>query len=428
MYWLRFPWHFPKIVAVFAICTILFVWFFIGVREAMYNILFVHGTGVRQPSYDQTYSGIKARSATSLRDVALHPCYWGGTEGCSLGSGGASIPDYDTARGVEDVDAEDIAIAKWHLLYEDPDSELDPFIGGPGTAVAFNPAVETPLETITELLEGETSETRAAEAELGLQPVWERAKRQLLSTLLAAASSNRTISPVNGEFRGALARSLVARACVLAFEPSDSAVDWPTGSRRDALVAALRTAWGGDDRGLVTDWVVTRLKRIALRIGTGKIARKRGSISDAASPATGDILLYQGRGGGIRDFIENAILRAPKPLVVLAHSLGGIACVDLLATKSFDGVVKLITVGSQAPLLYELNALWSLPYGNPLPAAFPDWLNIYDKHDFLSYIGASLFPNRVTDVLVDNGQPFPEAHSAYWSNPAVWTAIAGSLP
>jgi hypothetical protein len=112
----------------------------------------------------------------------------------------------------------------------------------------------------------------------------------------------------------------------------------------------------------------------------------------------------------------------------LAHSLGGIACVDLLVKKRLEGVVKLITVGSQAPLLYELNALWSLAHGAPLPDSFPDWLNFYDKHDFLSYIGAGLFPGRTTDVLVDNGQPFPEAHSAYWSNPDVWKAIAGSLP
>lgn len=187
---------------------------------------------------------------------------------------------------------------------------------------------------------------------------------------------------------------------------------------------------GGHDRSIVhgiASWIGSRVERLALRIGTSKIARKRGVISDATYPATGDILLYQARGGGIRDFIESTICKTPKPLVVLAHSLGGIACVELLAQKKLEGVVKLITVGSQAPLLYELNALGSLHYGDPLPASFPDWLNVYDKHDFLSYVGAGLFPNRVVDVLVNNGQPFPQAHSAYWNNPEVWKAIAGSL-
>jgi hypothetical protein len=396
----------------------------------MPNILFVHGTGVRQPSYDETYAVIAARLAKNLPNCDLHRCYWGGTEGSRLCSDGASIPDYDTARAVGEVDPEDVAVAQWRLLYEDPDSELDAFLGQPGVAKPFNPAAEEPLEALTALLETETSETRALEEGIGLQNVWGKAKSELLRSLAAGVTANRTIPELNGEFRAALARALVAHAITISFAASDSGRDWPTGSERDALVNALSNAWGGEDRSVVggiASWIGGRFERVALKIGTNKIARKRGAISDATYPATGDILLYQVRGGGIRKFIEMAIHKTAKPLVLLTHSLGGIACVDLLAQKKLDGVVNLITVGSQAPLLYELNALWSLPYGDPLPASFPDWLNIYDKHDFLSYIGADLFPNRVTDVLVNNGQPFPQSHSAYWNNTEVWKAIARSF-
>jgi hypothetical protein len=396
----------------------------------MPNVLFVHGTGVRQPSYDETYAVIAAGLAKSLPDCELHRCYWGETEGSHLRSGGASIPDYDTARAVGEVDSEDVAIAAWRLLYEDPDSELDAFLGQPGAAKPFNPAAEAPLEVLTALLETETAQTRALEQEIGVQSVWAKAKSQLLSSLSSAAAVNRSIPELDSEFRAALARSLVAHAINIAFAASGGVRDWPTGSKRDALVNALREAWGGDDRSIargIASWIGGRVKRMALNIGTNKVARKRGAISDAAYPATGDILLYQARGGGIRDFVELAIRKAPKPLVLLAHSLGGIACVDLLAQKNLEGVTNLITVGSQAPLLYEVNALWSLPHGDPLPSSFPDWLNVYDKHDFLSYIGGALFPNRVTDVLVNNGQPFPQAHSAYWGNPEVWNAIARSL-
>ncbi|NEQ82339.1 MAG: hypothetical protein F6K26_19415, partial [Moorea sp. SIO2I5] len=114
--------------------------------------------------------------------------------------------------------------------------------------------------------------------------------------------------------------------------------------------------------------------------------------------------------------------------VILAHSLGGIACVDLLVTQPMAQVTLLITVGSQAPFLYEINALYSLEFGQPLPDFFPEWLNIYDLRDFLSYIGANLFPNKVQDILVDSKQPFPQAHSAYWTNPATWKAIIPRLP
>ncbi|MEQ8974619.1 MAG: hypothetical protein RIE73_30065 [Coleofasciculus sp. C1-SOL-03] len=115
-------------------------------------------------------------------------------------------------------------------------------------------------------------------------------------------------------------------------------------------------------------------------------------------------------------------------MVLLAHSLGGIACVDLLVQQPLPQVELLITVGSQAPFFYEINALYSLEYGEPLPDYFPSWVNIYDLRDFLSYIGANVFPNKVQDVLVDNKQPFARSHGAYWTNKAVWKAIIPQLP
>jgi hypothetical protein len=397
----------------------------------MENIVFVHGTGVRQPAYDSTCEVIEQQIATRLPHYNLVRCYWGDQEGSRLLSGGASIPDYDTARAVGEVDPEEAAIEEWRLLYEDPDSELEAFLGQPVAAKSYNPAAEAPLEAITRLLETETAETRALERKIGVENFWEKAKTELLATLTAALDANRTFPELDGEFRTALVRALVAHAINLTFAvPSDNR-EWPTGAERDALVNELRVAWGGDDRSVVkgvAGWIGGRLKRLTLKIGTNKVARKRGVISDAAYPATGDILLYQARGSGIRDFIESVIQRTPKPCILLAHSLGGIACVDLLAQKKIDGVSMLITAGSQAPLFYELNALVSLLHGTPLPGWFPAWLNIYDKHDFLSYIGADVFQKRVIDVLVDNGQPFPQAHSAYWKNPKVWNAVARSLP
>jgi hypothetical protein len=88
-----------------------------------------------------------------------------------------------------------------------------------------------------------------------------------------------------------------------------------------------------------------------------------------------------------------------------------------------------VTVGSQAPFLYEIGALPSLEPADPLPDHFPQWLNIYDRRDILSYVGAGVLgADKVTDVQVDNNQPFPQSHSAYWSNDDVWNAIAQVLP
>ena len=111
-------------------------------------------------------------------------------------------------------------------------------------------------------------------------------------------------------------------------------------------------------------------------------------------------------------------------MLLLGHSLGGIACVDLLVREELPQVKLLVTVGSQAPFLHEINALPSLAYDQAMSEHFPPWLNIYDLRDFLSYVGGTVFPGRVQDVLVDSKQPFPESHSAYWSNPATWKAIS----
>ena len=150
------------------------------------------------------------------------------------------------------------------------------------------------------------------------------------------------------------------------------------------------------------------------------------------SPAAGDIMRYQARGSGIRCYIRRVVADAvagdsDRSVTLLAHSLGGIACVDALIEEPIPCVDRLVTVGSQAPFFYEIDALASLSYGEPLPDHFPAWLNIYDDRDFLSYIGEGLFPGRVMDQRVDNGQPFPQAHSAYWRNDAVWQHIGGFL-
>jgi hypothetical protein len=393
------------------------------------DILFVHGTGVRQPAYDRCLETIAAQLAKALAGYGLLPCYWGETEGCRLRANGASIPEYDTARAIGAVEEEELDIARWRLLYEDPDSEIDAFLGVPGEDGEFVPGTESLLDRVITMLNIKSERTEQLADALQLDSVWDKAHGKLIKYLNAAADSGRSIPELDAEFRAALARALVAHALVL--RQSGGGEDpSPTGADRDALIESVFNDWGGSERGLVqgaASWIKDRIQRVALNLGTSKIARKRGLLSDAAYPGAGDILLYQARGEGIRCFIKAKIDSASRPLVVIAHSLGGIACVDLLASKELRNVTMLITVGSQAPLLYELNALWSLPFGQHLPNHFPEWMNIYDKHDFLSYVGEGLFPNRVKDVLVNNGQPFPESHGAYWTNAEVWKAILGKI-
>jgi hypothetical protein len=91
------------------------------------------------------------------------------------------------------------------------------------------------------------------------------------------------------------------------------------------------------------------------------------------------------------------------------------------------GSKSLITAGSQAPFLYEIDCLTSLRAGQPLPDHFPRWLNFYDPNDFLSYIGGQVFPGRVRDVEIQSRQPFPQSHSAYWTNRLFWNEVEAFL-
>jgi len=65
----------------------------------MITTIFVHGTGVRESSYSQTFGKISQRLA-EFKNLRLYPCYWGGKFGVSLHQGGASIPDFDKPKGL----------------------------------------------------------------------------------------------------------------------------------------------------------------------------------------------------------------------------------------------------------------------------------------------------------------------------------------
>ena len=68
-------------------------------------------------------------------------------------------------------------------------------------------------------------------------------------------------------------------------------------------------------------------------------------------------MLYQTRGEKIRAFIQEQIAQAEPPVVLIAHSLGGIACVDLLVQQQLSQVELLVTVGSQAPFIQHIRSL-----------------------------------------------------------------------
>ena len=137
--------------------------------------------------------------------------------------------------------------------------------------------------------------------------------------------------------------------------------------------------------------------------------------------------MYLARGEPIRTFIADVVTSVEAPVILLGHSLGGVACVDLLASRALPAVELLVTVGSQAPLLYELNALPALAFDAELPPTMPWWVNIFDRRDLLAFTGAHVFPGQVEDREVDNRAPFPRSHSAYFANDRFYEVLDEAL-
>lgn len=392
-------------------------------------VLFVHGTGVRGRAWADSFAVVKQRLLGLDPAMRVNGCFWGGSEGAELKAHGASIPSYNETGGDGPSPTEE-NLALWAVLYTDPWYEMRLLGDWPADNGEVAPGQTTPSGRLREQIENflPSDESSQLLALYDLRSDFDAA----YTALLGAPELDRALDTVTeatlNEHRKAVARALVAFMMVGAEGSGAPPID---GAIREEIVASLIDDLHGFGLG-VAAWLTRPFKGIAGNMVTQRIARKRGVLTDATSPAAGDIIRYQVRGSGIRRYIRQVVADAiavdPHPSVtLLAHSLGGIACVEALIEEPLPGVDRLITVGSQAPFFYEIDALASLSYGEPLPDHFPAWLNIYDDRDFLSYIGAGVFPGRVTDQQVDNGQPFPQAHSAYWRNDAVWQHIGASL-
>lgn len=400
----------------------------------MTTVVLVHGTGSRNPKTQAMYDHIEQKLHSQRADLKVLGCYWGDEVGAKLNASGASVPTYAITRAVggvpEAVSEADREIALWDQLYRDPLYELRLLAVQNTGAADFIPgqvsAGQILNDKVANLQPGNDLQAKLSEA--GVGDLFDRARQDVSGSDAYSDAVGAAAEPL-APYRSAVARAIVAQIVVLC-EGSNRYERLSTDATlRGQVVDLLVDELGGRERSIFGDLVLKPLSGIA----TWYLRSHRRSITDAVDPTAGDVILYQGRGDPIRKAIYDVIAKAEPPVIVLAHSLGGIASVDLLAgartgaMPALDNVKLLVTVGSQAPFFYEIKALNSMSYGDPLPGYFPSWLNIYDLRDFLSYIGGGLFPGRVQDVKVDNRQPFPQAHSAYWDDDLMWNAFFAKL-
>ncbi|MDB9345401.1 hypothetical protein PN456_19765 [Nodularia spumigena CS-586/05] len=393
----------------------------------MTTVIFVHGISVREPQLSEVFQQIKGELQKEIPNIQVVPCSWGDSLGAKLNADGASIPLYDSTRNSHQSSQADENIVRWMQLYQDPLYELRLLSLKTPEEQDFIPGKEEPSEKLDKKVRqfSPSNELQDKLKEGGIAAVFSQALQNVVSSN-PYQDALVTISDTLTEHRDAIARAIIAEAMAICEREDKSALILTDANLRDEVVRFLSNEITYSEAG-IGDWLKEQISKLAISKTTDHVKRRRGMISDITYPAVGDILLYQGRGQTIRNLIKSYIENAEPPVVLLAHSLGGIACVDLLVEEQLKQVPLLITVGSQAPYFYEVNALQSLEFGKTLPEHFPSWLNIYDLQDFLSYIGGNIFPNKVQDILVDNQQPFPRSHGAYWTNRATWKAIVSRI-
>ncbi|MFI2779781.1 hypothetical protein [Streptomyces sp. ALB3] len=388
----------------------------------MTTVVFIHGTGVREPHLTALLARITAGLASTAPGARLAAYDWGGRFGATLAAGGASIPAGPEAGwgrstgGPEDSDEAE----EWARLYADPTAELALASAG-ASPRATPPGAAFPDERPRTLLRRLAVEGDPRVAALG-PGLREAAAALARSPLLRPAAE----ALDREDLAWMLARALTAMVVA-----ADVAADNPVqsgGDTRDAAVTALAEHLGAAPAGTGRGPLLRMAGRPLVRLGSRYAVRRRRALTDAAHPAAGDILKYLARGEDLRQGLRDLVAALEPPVVLLGHSLGGIIALDTLISGSQPGVALLVTVGSQGPFLYETGALPSLAHPDPLPGHVPPWLNLHDRRDLLGYAAEPLFPGRARDVATDSRQPFPVAHSAYWTDPGVYRAIGERLP
>ncbi|WP_433476426.1 hypothetical protein ACQPZP_04845 [Spirillospora sp. CA-142024] len=202
-----------------------------------------------------------------------------------------------------------------------------------------------------------------------------------------------------------------------------------TGVREQESLGPGSAAWSLLSRG------ARRLRRTATGVTTGAGVRgARRIFGHQVSAVFGDLTAYlAARGtprapGPILQRVGKSLELASTergddlPLIVVAHSLGGVITHDLLSTFQPNVHIDvLVTVGSQVGLFEEMKLLASSKPDIPgdlerAPALsnVDHWLNVVDRTDPLAFYAAPIF-DGVVDYAYATGSAW--AHTAYLRQP-----------
>jgi hypothetical protein len=164
-------------------------------------------------------------------------------------------------------------------------------------------------------------------------------------------------------------------------------------------------------------------------------------LANRGTPGSGEGRIVQVVAG---DFAQAAASQgANDPLIIVAHSMGGIISYDILTYFRPNLVCDLfVTVGSQVGVFAELGLLRAVPVDRSsppdpnrtkakVPTNIKRWINVFDPADVLGFKADGVF-DRVEDYAFSSNVSSLTAHGMYFDRPHFYerlrARIGGSHP
>lgn len=179
----------------------------------MTTVLFVHGTGVRNPGYEETFKRIEQQLLALQPNLTVERCLWGDAYGIrKIDVALASIPRKDKKLALGE-EREDYEIVLWEQLYRDPLYELRVLSLKPGEKSAASPWGKKPGDGLKLRVQSlsPSAELQAKLQEAGIAEEFEQAREAVIRSEPYNEAFQKASDPLD-EYRQAVARAIIAQS------------------------------------------------------------------------------------------------------------------------------------------------------------------------------------------------------------------------